>query len=86
MNLILELHLDNVKMNYARKCLGERSLISRHIHRDDCTTWTTKLGYAGFYAVNSSPTVFVGSRPSDHFFVVSGGLSVCLCRVFLSRL
>ena len=28
----------------------------------------------------------IGSRPSDHYFVVSVGSSVCLCRVFLSRL
>jgi len=28
----------------------------------------------------------IGSRPSDHYFVVSVCLSVCLCRVVLSRL
>jgi len=30
--------------------------------------------------------VFFGSRPSHHYFLVSVCLSVCLCRVFLSRL
>jgi len=28
----------------------------------------------------------VGSRPSDHYFRSVCNLSVCLCRVFLSRL
>jgi len=38
---------------------------------------------------NSSNSLLVGSRPSDHYFrIVSVGLSVCLlvCAVFLSRL
>jgi len=41
--------------------------------------------FKDFYQTEIITKMIIGSRPSDHYFR-SVSLSVCLCRVFLSRL